>query len=272
MAYTLAVAFVLVALVVGLVANRWWRRSAGAADDGLQINDLVVPITTLAVLLLAFVMVEGINSYGRARALAAEEARIVNLMADQTFLLEDRDAAIRIQGLLICYTRAVRSVEWPAMASGNPAPLVSEWAGLVQDELVALHRDTPDADAIDRLLDSDESLGQTRAARLSEANPTIPTGLNLLMFGAVVVSIFGLAFFMRPQGSATVYVAVLVIFTLLTAATLWMISDLDRPFTGLNAVEPTELARIQPGLEADLAKLAPGIAPPCDAEGVPATE
>lgn len=268
MHYTLAIVSILLALGIGLVANRWWWRTHGAgADDGLKINDLVVPITTLAVVLIAFVMVEGITSHGRARALAAEEARTVDLMAHRTLLLADRDAAAQLQAALICYVRAVRAKEWPQMASGEAAPEAAAWTATLRAQVTAAaHADERWAE---RLLDSESTLRQTRAARLSEARPTIPVGLSWLMFGAVFVSVLGLAFFMRPHGSGALNMAVLAIFTVLMAATLWMISDLDHPFTGVNNIQSTELAHIQPVLAQNLAQLAPNAALPCDADGAP---
>ncbi|MFD8210263.1 hypothetical protein ACFV2S_28135 [Streptomyces sp. NPDC059695] len=54
-------------------------------------KDLVGPLPTLTVLLLAFVLVTANGSYGRSR----------------------------IQADAVCYARAVRTQEWPAMADGE---------------------------------------------------------------------------------------------------------------------------------------------------------
>ena len=45
----------LLAVVIGVSVNRRWTTQH--AGDGLDISDLVTPITTIAAILLAFVMV-----------------------------------------------------------------------------------------------------------------------------------------------------------------------------------------------------------------------
>ena len=56
------------ALVAGLAANRWWARGHDdSSEEGFGVKDIVGPVTTLAVILLAFIMVEALNSYARSR-------------------------------------------------------------------------------------------------------------------------------------------------------------------------------------------------------------
>ncbi len=79
---------------------------------------------------------------------------------------------------------------------------------------------------------------------------------------------FGLAFFVRAKGNRAVYLGVLVLFTVLLGGTLYMIADLDSPFSGVNKLNPTEMSRIQTSLETSYTRLAPGTPLPCTSDGV----
>ncbi len=39
---------IVVALVLGVLGNRWWGGHHAGSDEGLDINDLITPLTTLA--------------------------------------------------------------------------------------------------------------------------------------------------------------------------------------------------------------------------------
>jgi hypothetical protein len=256
-----------VALVAGLVANRWWVARSGSDDEGLDLKDVIGPVSTLAVVLLAFVVVEAISSYGRAREDIGLEARALDAFGEAALRVEDAADSRELQADAICYSRAVRFKEWDTMADGERAPEVSVWTGAMQDELAAMRRAGGD-DELDRLLDIDAARAEARLARITESNPTIPDGLFVLMFVAVAVSVAGLAVFMGRGTNRWIDVGALVVATALLAGTLFMITDLDRPFGGVNVLEPVELTRITGGLEEDFAEFAPDAQLPCDAEGV----
>lgn len=65
------------AVILGIVTNRRWVAHSQPGDDGLGLSDLVNPMTALAAM-LAFIMVEALASYGRAREQIGIEARIVD--------------------------------------------------------------------------------------------------------------------------------------------------------------------------------------------------
>ena len=91
---------VVLAALVGLAINVWWERSSSdesSEDEGFGLNDLVTPITTLAVVLLAFIMVEGLNSYGRAREHIGAEARIIDQMGEAAERVDDESLGQEIQ-------------------------------------------------------------------------------------------------------------------------------------------------------------------------------
>lgn len=258
------------ALIVGLLANRWLGREARdqTIGEGLGIKEAVGPVTTLAVLLLAFVMVSAMGSYSDARQEIGNEARVVDQLAESASRIEDQATSRELQALLICYARAVRYKEWETMADGDRAPEVGEWTDMIKAELATMRRAGGDAE-LERLIELDNGRSEARLRRITESNPTIPTGMNWLMFAAVIVAVLGFGFFATPKGSQAVYVTTLTVLAVLLAAALFMIYDLDRPFAGVNKLEPTEMSRIQESLEADLEEQEPGAAVPCSDEGDP---
>lgn len=259
---------VALALVLGLAANRFWaRRPDTREDEGFGTKDLVGPITSLAVLLMAFIMVEGLSSYGRARENIGAEARVLDNFSEAAGRVRDRSASRQLQANAICYARAIRFKEWERMVDGERAPEVRVWTGRVQELLTAMRLEKGDAE-LERLIDLDAARGGARLARMAESIPTIPTGLNWLMFGSVVVLVLGFAFFLKPKGNRFVNTGLLIVFAVLTDGTLYMINDLDRPFVGVNKLQPTELARVMEGMERDYAEQFPQAALPCDGEGV----
>ena len=266
MAELLIVLLLLLALVVGVTVNRRW--TVGHGGEGLDIGDLVNPITTIAAILLAFVMVEALSTYGRARENAGAEARIVDEAAEAAARLHDTGLAREYQADLVCYARAVRFQEWPSMAGGGDrSPAVAVWSGDFERILGDIRRAGGD-DELDRLIDFDHARGDARLSRLAEADPTLPSGLVWLMILAVVVSIFGLAMFMKADSGRRTNVAVLLIFGAIVGGTLITIIDLDRPFDGYNSIQPTPMVRTQIAMEQDFARRFPSQPFPCDVGGL----
>jgi hypothetical protein len=262
----LIAASLLLALVIGVTVNRRW--SARHEGEGLELSDLVNPITTIAAILLAFVMVEALASYGRAREHAGQEARIVDEAAEVASRLGDAQLSEAFQADLVCYARAVRFQEWPSMASGGDrSPLVSDWTGDFERILGRIRQAGGDPE-LDRLIDFDHTRADARLARLSEADPSLPEGLVWLMFGAVAVSVFGLALFMKPGHGRRTTIALLVIFGALVGGSLMTIIDLDRPFDGINRIQPTAMVRTQLAMERDFSVRYPGATYPCNDGGI----
>ncbi len=96
----------------------------------------------------------------------------------------------------------------------------------------------------------------------------LPSGLNWLMLGSIVVSIFGLAMFMKADTGRRTNVAVLLIFGAIVGGTLITIIDLDRPFDGFNAIQPTAMMRTQIAMENDFTTRYASQTFPCDGGGL----
>jgi len=256
-----------VAVIVGIALNRRWAPKHDGA--GLDIADLINPIVTIAAILLAFVMVEALASYGRARDYAGAEARVVDEEAESAGRLGDRVIRLAYETDLVCYARAVRFHEWPSMARGaDRSPTVDHWTGDIERLLSEVRAAGGDGE-LDRLIDFDSDRGDARLARLSEAEPSLPTGLVWLMLGSVVVSVFGLALFMKSDTGRRTNFVVLLIFGALVGGTFVTIIDLDRPFDGFNSIDPAAMARTEAMITRDIEIRYPVPTYPCDATGIP---
>ena len=225
---------------------------------------------------MAFVLAQSLASYGRARENVGTEARVVNEMSEAALRLDDTGAGTRIQGDLTCYARAVRFKEWGTMDQGERAEDVSRWADGIQDELAILKHSGTDSGEVGRLIDLDSDRATARVARINESSPTNPSALSWLMLGTVLVSVVGLGLFVNVKGSPVVRVAIMATLTLVLSGTLYMIDDLDQPFTGFNMLHPVEMKHIQERVDEHLTESAAiaAIPPsrPCNNKGVATSE
>src|SRR5215218_615592 len=76
--------------------------------------------------LLAFVVIEAYDSYNDAKSGAEDEAEAVLQMSRTVEAFPPQDDR-RLEGLLVCYGRAVISHGWPAMQDRRGSPLVNDW-------------------------------------------------------------------------------------------------------------------------------------------------
>ena len=91
----------------------------------------------------------------------------------------------------------------------------------------------------------------------------------MLMLVSEIVSVAAVAAFMKRRANRPLYLLVLAVFTILMGGTLYMINDLDAPFSGLNKLEPAEMEERAHLVEEDFAAAFPDAELPCDHDGVP---
>ena len=76
--------------------------------------------------LLAFVVISAYTSYNDAKSGAEEEAEAV-LELSRTVEAFSPEQLERLEGILVCYGRAVIHDAWPAMQVGGDSSLVNDW-------------------------------------------------------------------------------------------------------------------------------------------------
>jgi hypothetical protein len=221
---------------------------------------------TAFAVILAFVVLAAFQSFNDAKAGAEREATAVVQLSRtaEFFPPAQRDP---LEGVLICYGRAVVDDEWPAMKDGDRSPLVGIWVNRFQGDLKQIEPETEaQKAAFLQILEQQDSRTDGRRERLSEANRSIPAPVWFFLgLGAVVTIGFALFFADRReafivQGSLIAAIAALVVSGLLL---VWF---LDHPYENRSgSIQPDEMERQVVVVQSEHRD----VTPPCDDQGHP---
>jgi hypothetical protein len=172
-----------------------------------------------------------------------------------------------LEGVSICYARAVIHDEWPAMRHGDRSPVVQDWVNRLEKGLHHLNPETPAQQAAFlQLLQQQDKRTDARRVRLSEANRALPApAWFVLGLGAIVTVGFALFFADRRehfivQGTLIAAIAALVV------SGLMLVWFLDHPYENrAGSIKPDEMERQLVIIENEQSKLTPA----CDEAGNP---
>ncbi|MFB6560261.1 hypothetical protein ACFCYH_15460 [Streptomyces sp. NPDC056400] len=259
----LVIAVAVAALLAGLAANRWLRPRLLNEDDdtGMAVKDLVGPLLTLTVLLLAFVLVTANGSYGKAEVSSRGEARALDQLVETAEYAPAAQRA-RIQADAVCYARAVRIQEWAAMADGKGSPAPSVWS----TDFRAAFRDLQGQPVFGMLVAADNKRSDEREERLTQATASIPSAILWFLLATLTITVIGLGICL-PRKNNRGQVITLVVITALLTTTLCIIKDVDRPFGGIINVEPTAITEAERQATRDFTANHPATELPCDDQG-----
>ncbi|MEV0965389.1 MULTISPECIES: DUF4239 domain-containing protein [unclassified Streptomyces] len=250
------------ALVIGLAANR--RRHARGRVGEASVSDLISPLQTLAVLLVAFVIVVAAESYGTAGKAAWAEAHRV----DQLYEVADyspEPQRERLQAAAVCYARAILAYEWPEMEeSRRMAPEASVWSSDFRRHFKELAR--KDASTFQLLVEADDQRSAARQTRLSQASPAIPTVVYWFMVIALVATVGAFAFGL-PYKRGPAHIVLLGTLAALFTGSLLLIEDIDQPYSGYIRITSKAMADTVDDIGEDFVTDHPGRPLPCDARG-----
>lgn len=257
------------ALAAGLVVHHFFFRRRETGKTGVEVKDLVAPIGTLTVFLLAFLMAIAFSSYRAAEDATVTEAGVLDATAETAALVQVPALRVQLTGELACYADAVGNQEWPAMAAGHSSPVVTGWASRIRGTLLAIGGDGKDnAILVGQLLTLDGQRSDARQTRLINAAPTVPTALYVFLLAAAGLALFSLALFTETTIRRSFQIPLLVVFALLLISMLVLIQDLDRPFAGLITIKPTLISQEAADLAGQYGQVT--AAPlPCDSHGNP---
>ncbi|MFF8375993.1 hypothetical protein ACF07V_07690 [Streptomyces sp. NPDC015661] len=251
------------ALLAGLAANRYLRPRLLTEDDdtGMAVKDLVGPLLTLTVLLLAFVLVTANGSYGKAEVASRGEARALDQLVETAEYAPAAQRS-RIQADAVCYARAVREQEWPAMADGKGSPAPSVWSTDFRRTFRTLEGET----AFGMLIAADNKRSDEREERLTQATASIPSAILWFLLATLTITVMGLGICL-PRRNNRGQVVTLVVITALLTTTLCIIRDVDRPFGGIIDVEPTAITEAERQATRDFLAHSRITELPCDDQG-----
>ncbi|WP_433335961.1 hypothetical protein [Spirillospora sp. CA-294931] len=262
---TIAIVAVLaVALVAGVGVNLWWRKRAGRTDSEgcASPRDLLGPVLTLAVLVLAFVLVQASGSFSAARDAAGNEADAIDHLYE-TAAYTAPPQRQRIQADMVCYSRAVINHEWD-MDDGKLSSVPSVWSTDVRGAFGEVVKGA--GAAFGMLVAADKTRAVERRKRTDESAAKTPKAVYWLVLLALVTALVGFAL-QIPATRNIAQIATMVAVTTLLALVLLLIRDLEQPFTGLVTVKTDPVAQIAGQLSRDFTATYPGVRLPCDATG-----
>ena len=113
------------AITIKLLVRRRAPMGGWFTDAPRSAGTLSV-IGTMFAVMLAFVILLALQSYQRAREGSSVEAIAVAELHSVAEVFQP-PSSDRLQGGLVCYTRAVIADEWPAMRDGRSSELVQSW-------------------------------------------------------------------------------------------------------------------------------------------------
>ncbi|MFK4070350.1 hypothetical protein [Streptomyces sp. NPDC029674] len=258
----LVIVVAVVALCAGLAANRFLRPRLMSDDDaGMAVKDLVGPLLTLTVLLLAFVLVTASGSYSKAEIASRGEARALDQLTEVAEYAPPAERE-RVQADTVCYARAVRSQEWPAMADGKGSAAPSVWSTDVRRSFRGLEGKP----VFGMLIAADNKRSDEREERLTQATASIPSAIFWFLLATLTITVVALAICL-PRRNKRGQVIVLTVITALLTATLCIIRDVDRPFGGIINVESTAITEVERQATRDFLTHHKAADLPCDNKG-----
>jgi len=259
----LVIVVAVLALLAGLAANRWLRPLLLNEDDdtGMAVKDLVGPLLTLTVLLLAFVLVTANGSYGKAEVASRGEARALDQLVEAAEYAPAVQRA-EIQADAVCYARAVRDREWPAMADGNGSPAPSVWS----TDFRRVFREVQGKPVFGMLVAADNKRSEEREERLTQATASIPSTILWFLLATLVITVMALGICL-PRRNNRGQIITLVVITALLTTTLCIIRDVDRPFGGIIDVKPTAITEAERQANRDFLIHHTAAELPCDDQG-----
>ncbi|MER5443364.1 hypothetical protein [Streptomyces sp. NPDC002790] len=260
-----AIVVAALALIAGLAANRFLRPRLLTEDDdsGMAVKDLVAPLLTLTVLLLAFVLVTANGSYGKAEVSSRGESRALDQIVETAEYAEGKQRAA-IQSDAVCYARAVRVQEWPTMSdgNGNGSKAPSVWSTDMRHNFRPLEGEP----AFGMLVSADTKRSEERSERLTQSTASIPSAIFWFLLATLALTVVSLGICLPRKNNRGQLIALTLITALLTA-TLCIIRDVDRPFGGIVDVQPTAIADVEKQATRDLRAHDKNAELPCDEDG-----
>jgi hypothetical protein len=265
----IVLAVVLVSLGLLWLARRSPYNARFAGEVG-QHNKAFDFLGTAFAVLLAFVVLEAYESYNDAKSGAEEEAEAVLELSRtvEAFTPEER---ARLQGLLVCYGRAVVHHGWPAMENEEASPIVNDWGTRFRQGALGLQVESLIEEASFRqLLMEQDSRIQGRRTRLAEAVRIVPFPLWLVLLLGASLTIGWVVLSAGRQGSYLVQACVVASVAAMVTAALLLVYFLDHPFSDESgAIRPIEMEHTLETIDHEQEGLTIRATAPCSEEGDP---
>jgi hypothetical protein len=208
-------------------------------------------IGVIYAVILAQVVIAAWDEYQDARAVADNEANAVLNLARlaQVWSEEDR---LQVEEALSAYAEHVVDVEWPAMAAGefdeslHTVLIHNLWQSVTRAGARAGNRDPTYAAALQQL----DGLDEARRSRVLLGQDRLPVAMTVtLIIGAIVTIGFSYLFAIDDG-----WIHALMTGSLATLVALLLLLNyqLEKPFAGVSAIEPTAMELVRKEIDAGL--------------------
>lgn len=191
--------------------------------------------------LLAFLVLVVWEDLQDAQATVEREANgLGNLYRVAAELPPPFDA--QLSGALLTYARSIVDDEWQDMTFAGPSPVTEAALDAIWDIHLQLHRSNVNLPAAQtELFGALQNLTDERRIRLLQARSEIPPLMWVLLWGGAFVTI-GFTLFFRAPNSLPHYMMIAML-TIVVTFILFLILELDLPFTGEISVPPTAITQ-----------------------------
>jgi len=250
-AFVAVILAVVVAALLGLtIVRRTVPRDRLARHSDIA-GYVYAVIGVIYAVILAQVVIAAWEEYRDAHAVVADEANAVLNLARlaQIWSAEDR---LQVENALSAYAEHVVDVEWPAMAAGefeaslHTVLIHNLWQAVIRAGSRAGNRDPAYAAALQQL----DALDEARRSRVLLGEDRLPQAMTLtLIVGAIVTVGFSYLFVVDDgwiHGLMTASLATLV------ALLLLLNYQLETPFAGVSAIEPTAMELVRAEIDTGL--------------------
>ncbi len=244
--------------------NERFAREVRAHDEAFEF------LSTAYAVLLAFVVIQAYTSYNDAKSGAETEAEAV-LQMSRTVEAFAPDQLERLEGLLVCYGRAVINYAWPAMQEQEASPVVNDWGTRFRQEALRTQVNSfVQRASFRQLLTEQDRRIEGRRTRLAEAVRVVPTPLWFVLMLGAVLTIGWVILGSSRRGSFLVQAAVVGSVAAMVASVLLLVWFLDHPFAEESGgITPNEMEHTLETIADEEEGQAVEVTPPCTLAGEP---
>ena len=269
------IAAIVVGVTVGMLGLLWAARRSPLNERFVgevgEHNKAFDFIGTAFAVLLAFVTVQAYDNYNDAKSGAETEAQAV-LELSRTAEAFNPEAHATLEGVLVCYGRAVIHYGWPAMREEQEgSPVVNEWGTAFREAAIeARPRSFVQRASFRTLLEEQDERIQGRRSRLAEAIREVPPPLWVVMLLGAALTIGWVILSASRRGNFLVQAAVVASVAAMICSVLLLVYFLDHPFADEpGAISPIEMEHTLATIEEESHDQAVEVFPPCNEEGDP---
>jgi hypothetical protein len=264
---------VLAVTAVAVAAMLLVRRGAPDGSyfsDGDRASGVFGVLATGFSVLLGFIIFLAFTSYDQSRTGAETEALVLFQQVENAQQFPPA-VAPKLTGQLVCYARSVIGVEWPRMQDGTIGDAPNPWGLRLFETFRVVQPDTASQQsAYDKWLDQTSTREEARRDRVHGAVGVMPSQLWVVLFFISAVIFAYMLFFADSAERAVTQGMLMGAVVSVITVMLLLLWSLDRPFhPGVGGLKPVAMERSLRVLDGVIPSFAPGLSPPCDAQGRP---